>query len=83
MKYKMLPIISESDLRDAIFAQYDVELEIWDILNLLDAYNLVYLDPASYGLTSDEPGHTEFLLVLGYLNDVFPQYDAVIVHYDF
>lgn len=83
MKYKMLPVISESELRDAIFAQYDVELEIWDILNLLDAYNLIYLDLASYGLIGDEPDYTEFLLVLGYLNDVFPQYDAVIVHYDF
>lgn len=83
MKYKLLPVINESDLRDAIFTQYDVEMEINDIFEMIDDYNIVYLDPASYGLTNDEPGYTELFVILGYLNDIFPQYDAVIIHCDF
>ena len=48
MKYKMLPVINESDLREALFAQYDVELNIYDYFWLENEYDLLYLDMTSY-----------------------------------
>lgn len=82
MKYKLLPVINESDLREALFAQYDVELNIYDYFWLENEYELFSLDMASYNWCENDIDYTEMMLILGYLNDIFPQYDAVIIHYD-
>lgn len=82
MKYKLLPVINESDLREALFAQYDVEFNIYDYFWLENEYELLSLDMASYDWCENDIDYTEMMLILGYLNDIFPQYDAVIIHYD-
>ena len=79
MKYKLLPVINESDLREALFAQYDVEFNIYDYFWLENEYDVLFLDMASYGNCCDDEGYTEMMVILGYLNDIFPQYDAVII----
>ena len=82
MNYILIPMINESELREAIFIQYDVEININDVFGLIDDYTEIYLDPTSYAMCDDDPEYVEFFLVLGYLNDIFPQYDSVIIRYD-
>lgn len=83
MNYKLLPVIDESELSDALFQQYDVEIDIPALFDLTEAYSKVVVD-VDYYCPSDwvEEDRVLLELVLNFLKDSFP-YEAVILYYEF
>lgn len=78
MKYKILPIIEEFDLRSALFLQYDYEFDLIYLLDLGDEVVEVSLERSSYDI-EDETEAMQMDLVIGYLNDCFPAFGSVMI----
>lgn len=85
MNHHFAPVIYESDLRMALFQQYDVEFNLREMFDLIpmfkDVGNIIYLNQDSvedmYYYDS-----TPVRCVITYLQDVFPNHDYVIVFGD-
>lgn len=85
MRFTTAPVIYESDLRMALFQQYDVEFNLREMFNLTplfkDVGNIIYLNQDSvedmYYYDS-----APVRCVITFLQDTFPNEDYVIVFCD-
>ena len=82
MNDSRIPVVYESDLRMALFQQYDVEFNLREMFNLVPLYkdvgNIIYLNQDSvedmYYYDS-----APVRCVITFLQDVYNGYDYVIV----
>ena len=82
MNDSRIPVVYESDLRMALFLQYDVEFNLREMFNLVPMYkdvgNIIYLNQDSvedmYYYDS-----APVRCVITFLQDVYADYDYVIV----
>ena len=82
MRYHAVPVILEYELCEAIFLQYDVEIDIRSLFGMRshrldDILDIIYLDDrAEEKYIMDMP---KVNCVITYLRDVFGEYDYVLV----
>lgn len=82
MRYHTVPVILEHELREAIFHQYDVEIDIRSLFGMRshrldDILDIVYLNgEAEERYLMDLP---KVNCVITYLRDVFGGYDYILV----